>query len=247
MTRVALVTGAARGIGRAVAQRLAADGFDVAAVDLRSADCGQTIDAVTAAGRRGLALAGDVSDEASVADVVAQTAEQLGPPAVLVNNAGILREGLASKTELADWQMLLEVNLTGTFLMSRAASSHMRTAGWGRVVNLSSIGARGLIGLGGYGAAKAGVQSLTQTLAIELGRYGITVNAVAPGFIATDMNRDLAQRTGRTYDELEAEMIRDVPVGRAGTPDDIAQVVSFFADERSGFVSGQVLYATGGA
>jgi len=247
MTRVAVVTGAARGIGRACATRLAADGFDVVAVDLKSRACEETIAAVRAVGRRGLAIAGDVSDEDATIGVVARVAEEFGPPSVLVNNAGILREGLAVKMNLADWQLLLDINLTGTFLMSRAVAPHLRSAGWGRIINLSSIGAQGLIGLAAYGAAKAGVQALTRTLAIELGRHGITVNAVAPGFIATDMNRGLAERSGRSYDELEAEMIRGIPVGRAGVPDDIAQVVSFFADERSGFVNGQVLYATGGA
>lgn len=244
--RVAIVTGGAQGIGRATAVRLAADGCDIAVVDLDAERCAETVAAVRAEGRRALAVGADVSDEPSVIAAVARVATELGPPAVLVNNAGVLREGLAAKMELADFQLLLDVNLTGTFLISREVQPYMRAQKWGRIVNLSSIGALGLVGLTGYGATKAGVQAMTKTMAIELGRHGVTVNAVAPGFIVTDMNRDLADRQGMTFEELEQQMVRDVPVGRSGTAEDIANAIAFFVDERSGFVSGQVLYVAGG-
>lgn len=246
MSRVAIVTGAARGIGRAVAERLAADGLDVALVDLDAARCDATAASVRSAGQRTLAIGGDISNEDDVAATLETVTAELGAPAVLVNSAGTLREGLATRTDLTDWQTLLDVNLTGTFLMSRGAAPLMRQEGYGRIINLSSVGARGMIGFAAYGAAKAGVEALTRTLAIELGRYGITVNAVAPGFIATDMNRELAERSGRAFEELEREMVANIPVGRSGAPEDIAQAVSFFADERSGFFSGQVVYAAGG-
>lgn len=243
---VAIVTGAARGIGAATAVRLAEDGFDVAVLDLDAATCGETVRAVEAGGRKGLAVAADVDDEAAVTAAVAQVAEGLGAPTVLVNNAGLLRERTLAKTALADWDAMLGVNLRGAFLMSRAAVPHMRAAGRGRIVNLSSTGALGEAGLSSYGAAKAGVQGLTRSLAVELGRYGITVNAVAPGFTETAMTAGVAERVGTSFDAMKDEIRRTIPVGRVGRPEDVANAVAFFADERSGFVSGQVLYVAGG-
>jgi 3-oxoacyl-[acyl-carrier protein] reductase len=244
--RVAIVTGAARGIGAAIAVRLAEDGCDIAAMDLDAAACDETVRAVERTGRRAIAVGADVGDEDSVERVVADVAARLGPPLVLVNNAGVLRERAFGKTTLDDWELMLRVNLRGTFLMSRAVQVHMRAAKWGRIVNLSSTGALGQAGLSSYSAAKAGVQGLTKTMAIELGRHGITVNAVAPGFVATAMTAGIAERTGVSFDDMQKQMASEVAVGRVGDPADIANAVAFFVDERSGYVSGQVLYVAGG-
>jgi 3-oxoacyl-[acyl-carrier protein] reductase len=245
-TRVAIVTGAARGIGAAIAQRLAADGMDVAVLDLDVDTCARTVRDVESLGRRALAVAVDVVDEASVEAAVATVAEQLGPPTVLVNNAGMVRERAFSKTTLEDWDVMVNVNLRGTFLMSRAVRPHQAAARWGRIVNLSSTGALGQVGLTSYSAAKAGVQGLTKTLALELGRLGVTVNAVAPGFVATAMTAGIAERTGQSFHEMQERFASEIPVGRVGQPEDIAHAVAFFVDERSGYVSGQVLYVAGG-
>jgi 3-oxoacyl-[acyl-carrier protein] reductase len=244
--RVAIVTGAARGIGASIAVRLAQDGLDVAVLDLEESDCLDTVHAVETAGSRALAVAVDVVDEKSVAIAVTRVAEELGVPTVLVNNAGVLRERVLGKATLPDWDLVLDVNLRGVFLMSREVVTHMRAAGWGRIVNLSSTGALGAVGLSAYSAAKAGVQGLTKTLAIELGRYGITVNAVAPGFTVTAMTAAAAERVGMSFEDLKRQALREIPVGRLGAPEDIAQAAAFFVDARSGFVSGQVLYVAGG-
>lgn len=246
MTRVALVTGAARGIGAAIARRLASDGNAVAVLDLDAAACADTVDAITAAGGQAIAVGADVSDSASVEAAVAEVVERLGAPTILVNNAGILRDNLLFKMTDDDWDAVLGVHLRGAFLMSRAVQKHMVDAGFGRIVNLSSTSALGNRGQANYAAAKAGMQGFTKTLAIELGRYGITANAIAPGFIATDMTRATAERIGMTFDEFLVAAAKEIPVGRAGTPEDIAAAASFFCAEESGFTSGQVLYVAGG-
>jgi 3-oxoacyl-[acyl-carrier protein] reductase len=245
MSRVAIVTGAARGIGAAVAGRLAADGHDVAIFDLDAANCSDTVAMVEAHGRRAIAVACDVADEAAVARGVDEVAHRLGAPTILVNNAGIVRDRTLARMSLEDWEVVLSVNLRSVFLMSRAVHPHMRAMGYGRIVNLSSIAALGVFGEANYSAAKAGVQGITRTLAIELGPHGITVNAVAPGFIVTDMTRAIAERIKMPFDDMVATMMRDIHVGRPGVPDDVSHAVAFFADERSAFVTGQVLYVAG--
>lgn len=244
--RVAIVTGAARGIGAAIALRLAHDGCDVALLDLVAETCAEAASAVRATGRRALAVAADVADEASVARAVAEVVAGLGPPTVLVNNAGFLRERTLAKTTLEEWDTIVDVNLRGAFLMSRAVAPHQRAARHGRIVNLSSTGALGDVGLSAYSAAKAGVQGLTRTLALELGRHGTTVNAVAPGFVATAMTAAVADRVGQSFEDMQKRVAEAVPVGRVGRPEDIANAVAFFVDRRSDYVSGQVLYVAGG-
>jgi 3-oxoacyl-[acyl-carrier protein] reductase len=244
-TRVALVTGAARGIGAAIALRLAQEGCDIAVVDLSAEACAETVAAVERCGRRAIAVAADVSDETAVQQAVEQVAASLGAPTVLVNNAGVLRDRTLGKLTLDDWNVVIDVNLRSAFLTSRAVLPHMRAAGWGRIVNLSSIAALGVFGEANYSAAKAGIQGLTRTLAIELGAFGVTVNAVAPGFVVTDMTRSVAERMKMPMEDLIAEMMKDIRVGRPGYPDDIANAVAFFADPRSGYTTGQVLYVAG--
>ncbi len=242
----AIVTGAARGIGAAVAKRLAADGFAVAVVDLEETACKPVVEEIAADGGRALAVGADVADEQSVQDAVERVAQELGEPTVLVNNAGIIRDNLLFKMPIDDWDAVMNVHLRGLFLMTRAVQGFMTRAGWGRIVNLSSTSALGNRGQANYSAAKAGVQGFTKTLAFELGRYGVTANAIAPGFIATEMTAATAQRIGMPFEEFKTAVAAETPVGRVGTPEDIAHAVSFFASADAGFVSGQVLYVAGG-
>jgi 3-oxoacyl-[acyl-carrier protein] reductase len=244
--RIAIVTGGARGIGAATAIRLAEDGHAVAVLDLDPEHCSRTVEAITDRGGESLAIGVDVSDESSVAEAMEAVVSGLGEPTVLVNNAGILRDNLLFKMTTTDWDAVLGVHLRGAFLMSRAVQSYMRDAGFGRIVNLSSTSASGNRGQANYAAAKAGIQGLTKTLAIELGRFGVTVNAVAPGFIQTDMTAATAERMGIPLDDLIAGAAAQIPVGRVGQPEDVAHAVSYLVSEDASFVSGQVLYLAGG-
>ena len=244
--RVAIVTGAARGIGAATAQRLAADGLAVAVVDLEEAAAKGTVEAIQGAGGRALAVGADVSDAEQVEAAVARVAAELGPPVVLVNNAGITRDNLLFKMSELDWDSVMGVHLRGSFLMARAVQKHMVEHRFGRIVNLSSTSALGNRGQANYATAKAGLQGFTKTLAIELGKFGITANCVAPGFIVSDMTKATAERIGQDWDTYVAARAAEIPVARAGQTEDIANAVSFFVDERSGFVNGQVLYVAGG-
>jgi 3-oxoacyl-[acyl-carrier protein] reductase len=244
--RVAVVTGGARGIGAGTAKRLAADGLAVAVLDLKEGDCGATVDAITSAGGKALAVGADVSDADQVQAAVDKIAAELGPPAVLINNAGVIRDNMLFKMTVDDWDTVLGIHLRGSFLMSKACQKYMVDQRFGRIVNLSSSSALGNRGQANYSAAKAGLQGFTKTLAIELGQFGITANAVAPGFIATDMTAATAARIGIGFEEFQKAAAASIPVRRVGTPDDVAHVISFLVSEGAGFVSGQVIYVAGG-
>ncbi|WGY02866.1 3-oxoacyl-ACP reductase FabG [Nocardioides sp. QY071] len=244
--RTAVVTGAARGIGAGVAKRLAADGFAVAVLDLDEAACAPVVAEIEAAGGAALAVGVDVADEAAVQAAVERIADTLGEPTVLVNNAGIIRDNLLFKMTVDDWDSVMGVHLRGSFLMARAVQGFMIQAGFGRIVNLSSTSALGNRGQANYAAAKAGVQGFTKTLALELGRFGVTVNAIAPGFIETEMTAATAERIGMPFEEFKAAAAAEIPVARTGRPEDIAHAVSYFVSEGAGFTSGQVIYVAGG-
>jgi 3-oxoacyl-[acyl-carrier protein] reductase len=236
-SRVAIVTGAARGIGAATAKRLATDGMAVAVLDLDAASCAGTVDAITAAGGQALAVGADVSQADQVEAAVGKVAADLGPPVVLVNNAGVIRDNLLFKMTDDDWDTVLGVHLRGAFLMSRAAQKFMVDQRYGRIVNLSSSSALGNRGQVNYSAAKAGMQGFTKTLAIELGQFGVT---------ATDMTASTAARVGMSFDDFQAAAATQIPVRRVGQPADVAYVISFLVSEEAGFVSGQVIYVAGG-
>ena len=244
--KTAVVTGSARGIGAAVARRLAQDGFGVAVVDLDEAACADTVQAIKSAGGQAIAIGADVADEDSVKAAVDRIASEFGAPTVLVNNAGITRDNLLFKMTVGDWDSVLGVHLRGSFLMTRAIQKHMIDAKWGRIVNLSSTSALGNRGQANYSAAKAGMQGFTKTLAIELGKFGVTANAIAPGFIETEMTSATAERVGVPFEDFKAAAAAQIPVNRVGHPDDIAHLASFFVSEGAGFISGQVVYAAGG-
>ena len=244
--RVAIVTGAARGIGAATAGRLARDGLAVAALDLDEAACKGTVERITATGARALAVGADVADAEQVEAAVSRVAEELGPPTVLVNNAGVIHDNLLFKMTEDDWDTVIGVHLRGAFLMSRAAQAHMTAQRWGRIVSLSSVSALGNRGQANYAAAKAGLQGFTKTLAIELGPFGVTVNTVAPGFIVTDMTAATAARIGVDFEQMQQAAATEIPVRRVGRPEDVAAVIAFLAGDDASFVSGQVIYVAGG-
>ena len=244
--RVAIVTGAARGIGAATARRLAADGMAVGVIDLLEDATASTVDAIVAAGGRAVGVGADVSSRSAVEAAVARVADELGPPTVLVNKAGVTRDNLLFKMTDDDWDTVMAVHLRGAFLCTRAVQKHMVDARWGRIVSLSSTSAQGNRGQVNYATAKAGLQGLTKTLAIELGPFGVTANAVAPGFIVTEMTAATAERLGVDFEAFQKARADETPVRRVGTPDDIAHTISFLVSEGAGFLSGQVLYVAGG-
>lgn len=244
--RTALVTGAARGIGAATAIRLARDGYAVAVLDVTAADCAATVRTIEADGGTALAVGADVTREEAVAAAFATIEAELGAPTILVNNAGIIRDNLLFRMTVEDWDQVMGVHLRGAFLMSRAAQRYMTREGFGRIVNMSSTSSLGNRGQANYAAAKAGILGFTKTLAIELGRFGITVNGVAPGYIQTEMTLATAERLGVPFDEMLQQWASRTSVGRIGQPSDIANAVSFFVGEQAGYISGQLLYVAGG-
>ena len=239
--RVALVTGGAQGIGAAIAARLAAGGAKVAVLDLDEASASRTAEQFG-----GLAIGADVSQADQVEAAVDRVVGELGGLHILVNNAGVLRDNLLFKMSESDWDTVMSVHLKGAFLCSKAAQKHMVEAKYGRIVCMSSTSALGNRGQANYATAKAGLQGFTKTLAIELGQFGVTVNAIAPGFIETAMTKATAERIGLTIEQMRENVANTIPVRRAGVPDDIANVAAFFAAEESGYVTGQVIYVDGG-
>jgi 3-oxoacyl-[acyl-carrier protein] reductase len=246
--RVAIVTGAARGIGFATAQRFAEEGAKVAILDL---DEGQASEAATKLGPADhgghLGVGCNVGDSASVEAAVTRVVEELGGLHILVNNAGVTRDNLLFKMSDDDWDTVMNVHLRGAFLMSRAAQKVFVAQKYGKIVNLSSVSALGNRGQANYAAAKMGIQGFTRTLGIELGPYGVNVNAIAPGFIATDMTDATAARVGMSVEDFRAAAADGNPVKRVGTPADIAAVAAFFCSDEASYVTGQVLYVDGGA
>ncbi len=244
--RTAIVTGGARGIGAAVCERLAADGMKVAIVDLNETDAQEVVDRIKGAGGEAITIAADITDETACEQAVTQVAEELGPPTVLVNNAGILRDNLLFKMSMQEFQAVLNVHLTGNFLITKACQKYMVDEKFGRIISMSSTSALGNRGQANYSAAKAGIQGITKTYAFELGKFGITANAIAPGFIETEMTRATAERLGISFEEFTAGAAKSIPVQRTGRPEDVAHTASFLASEQAGFVSGQVIYVAGG-
>ena len=244
--RVAIVTGAARGIGAATAKRLARDGNAVAIFDLDERACESVAAEINEAGGTAIGVGVDVASAEQVEAGVARVVAELGAPTILVNNAGIIRDNLIFKMSEGDWDSVMAVHLKGAFLMTKACQAHMTAEKYGRIVNLSSSSAQGNRGQANYSAAKAGLQGFTKTLAIELGKFGVTANAVAPGFIQTDMTAATAERIGMDFDEFIKYSASQIPVQRVGQPEDIANTIAFLASEDAGFVSGQVIYVAGG-
>lgn len=246
--RVAIVTGAARGIGAAIARQLAQDGLAVAVVDLNEADCADTVKAITSDGGTAAAFATDVDDETAVATAVTRIAAELGSPTVLINNAGVGGPNAGvEETSTQQWDAVTGVSLRGAFFLTRAVSPCMTAAGWGRIVNMSSISALGDAGRVDYASAKAGLIGLTKSLALQLGRHGVTANAIAPGFVVSDMTRVAARRRGRSFEEHQRIVAQSIPVGRVGQPEDIAHTASYLVSPGAGFVTGQVIYVSGGS
>jgi 3-oxoacyl-[acyl-carrier protein] reductase len=245
--RVALITGGAQGIGAEVAHRLAAGGAKVGVLDLNVESARAVADEIKAAGGEAIGLGADVTKREEVQAAVDFLVEQFGGLHILVNNAGVIRDAMLFKMTDDDWSLVMEVHLRGAFLACQIAQKHMVAAKYGRIVSMSSTSAIGNRGQANYSTAKAGLQGLTKTLAIELGPFGITANAIAPGFIETAMTKATAERTGTTIEAMREAVAAAVPVRRGGLPADIANAVAFFAGEEAGYVTGQVLYVDGGA
>ncbi|WP_238010134.1 3-oxoacyl-ACP reductase FabG [Dactylosporangium sp. AC04546] len=237
--RTAVVTGGAQGIGAATARLLAEQGADVVVLDLDATKAQKVADTLP----KGRALGCNVTDKDQVDAVFAE----IGTVDVLVNNAGITRDNLLFKMPFDEWNAVLNTNLTSMFLCTQAAQKSMVRQRYGRIVNLSSRSALGARGQVNYAAAKAGVQGLTATLAIELGPFNITVNAVAPGYIATAMTAATAERVGSTPEDHQAQVAERTPLRRVGQPEEVAAVIAFLASDEASYVSGQTLYVNGGA
>ena len=244
--RIALITGGSRGIGKSIAEYLAVQGAKVAIFDVNEEALRATEEEFVQKEFQCFTRVADVTSAEVVEQAVKEVYEYFGAIDILVNNAGVIRDNLIFKMKDSDWQMVMDVHLKGAFNMTRAVQKYMVQHKYGRIINISSTSALGNRGQVNYAAAKAGLQGFTKTLAIELGGFGITANSVAPGFIETDMTMETAARIGIPFENLIEANVSTIPVGRSGKPEDIANAVAFFADEKSSFVSGQVLYVAGG-
>lgn len=244
--RVAFVTGGSRGIGKGIVEHFAEEGAKVAFIDLNEEALAATTYELREKGYEVFSKVSNVVDAEQVEVAIKEAYEVFGSIDILVNNAGVIRDNLLFKMTDSDWQMVMDVHLKGSFNAARAAQKYMVENKYGRIINISSTSALGNRGQANYAAAKAGLQGFTKTLAIELGRYGITANSVAPGFIETEMTKDTAARIGIPFEQLIQHSVASIPVGRSGKPEDIANAVAFFADEKSSFVNGQVIYVAGG-
>ncbi|HHY68016.1 MAG TPA: beta-ketoacyl-ACP reductase [Alicyclobacillus sp.] len=243
--KVAIVTGAARGIGAAVAKQLASEGARVGVFDLNVEGAKEVVAEIQSMGSDGLALSCDVSKADQVETCFRQVVDSFGRLDIVVNNAGVIRDNLLYKMTEDDWDTVIDIHLKGTFLCSREGQKYMVPQRYGKIVNVSSTSALGNRGQTNYSAAKAGIQGMTRTMAIELGPFGINVNAVAPGFIATEMTRATAARIGISFEQLTEEFVKSNPIRRVGTPEDIAKAVAFLASDDAAYITGQTLYVAG--
>ena len=239
--RVALITGGGRGIGAATAELFAGEGAKVVVSDMDEAPAREVADPI-----KGLAIACDVTKREAVESMIERTVKELGRIDVLVTCAGIIRDNLLHKMTDDDWDSVIDTHLKGTFLCARAAQKHMVQQKSGKMVFLSSTSALGNRGQANYSAAKAGLQGMARTLAIELGPFNINVNAVAPGFVETRMTRATAERMGVDYEAFKMGAASQIPLRRVGQPVDIASVIAFLCSDESSFVSGQTVYVRGG-
>lgn len=244
--RVAMVTGAGRGIGAGTALKLAQEGAKVGVIDLKEEFTNDTVAAIEAAGGKAIGVGCDVSNKAEVQAAVEKIVGEFGRLDILVNNAGLIRDNLLFKMSEDDWDMVLNVHLKGSFLCAQAAQKYMVEQRYGKIVNTSSTSALGNRGQANYSAAKAGLQGFTKTLAIELGQFNINVNAIAPGFIDTDMTKQTAERMGLSPDQFKAAAAQRIALRRVGKPEDVANVVAFLVSDDASYVSGQVIYIHGG-
>ena len=240
MRKIAVVTGAARGIGQAVATMLARDGADVVVADIEASRCEETVNLIRQAGRKAMALGVNVGEWEQVKGMVDQIVQEWGRVDILVNNAGITRDGLLMRMKEEDWQAVLQVNLTGTFFCSKAVLPTMSKQRSGRIVNIASIvGAIGNVGQANYAASKAAVIGLTKTVAREYAGRNVTVNAVAPGFIDTAMTQQLSP-------EIKEALLNQIPCKRLGQASDVAEAVCFLSSDKAGYITGHVLHVNGG-
>jgi 3-oxoacyl-[acyl-carrier protein] reductase len=246
--RVAVITGAARGIGFGTATRFAEEGASVAVLDLDEAAAAEAAGRLPlVGGARAVGIGCDVSDAAAAEAAVERVVSELGGIHVLVNNAGITRDNLLFKMTEEDWDLVIGVHLRGAFLMTKAAQNHYDEQRYGKILNLSSVSALGNRGQANYSAAKMGIQGFTRTLGIELGPFGINANAVAPGFIATEMTDATARRLKMEPEELRKLNAEHNPVRRVGEPADIAAAAAFLCSDEASYITGQTLYVDGGA